>query len=103
MENRIQASFDKMAPGYDEMPFVKKRNPDREIENLMRLIPDLRQRYLLDIGCGTGILTIRLHDLGVQVLGIDFSERMIAEASSKRKGLFERIDFYKLDRNNEFD
>ncbi len=101
--SRIMASFDGMASAYDEMPFVRKRNLEQEIGNLMQLIPDLGQRSLLDIGCGTGSLTIRLHDLGVRVLGIDFSEQMILEANKKKQGLFERMDFYKLDRKLEFD
>jgi len=101
--SRIQASFDRMASVYDEMPFVRKRDMEQEIENLRRLIPDLSHRYVLDVGCGTGNLTIKLHDLGVRVLGIDFSDQMILEANRKKKGLFERMDFYTLDRKLEFD
>ncbi|MEN1969071.1 class I SAM-dependent methyltransferase [Lentibacillus sp. N15] len=38
---------------------------------------------ILDLGCGTGDLAKTLHDLGVQVIGIDTSENMISQAQAK--------------------
>jgi 2-polyprenyl-3-methyl-5-hydroxy-6-metoxy-1,4-benzoquinol methylase len=39
--------------------------------------------HILDIGCGNGLLTRRLASLGAKVVGIDFSESMIANARSR--------------------
>ena len=41
-----------------------------------------RQRVVADVGCGTGATSRMLADLGLDVLGIDLSPNMIAEARS---------------------
>lgn len=38
---------------------------------------------ILDVGCGTGSLSVLLGEAGYDVLGIDFSEQMIAAARAK--------------------
>ena len=40
-------------------------------------------RYLLDMGCGTGNLTLRLADMGYDVIASDASTEMLTIASSK--------------------
>ena len=35
---------------------------------------------VLDVGCGTGFLAMRMADLGHTAVGIDLSEEMLAEA-----------------------
>ena len=42
---------------------------------------------VLDVGCGTGDLAIHLARAGLQVLGIDFSERAIAQARTRAEGV----------------
>ena len=38
-------------------------------------------KRILDVGCGTGIFTTRMHDvLGAEVVGCDLSEQMLAQA-----------------------
>src|SRR5208282_3002254 len=41
----------------------------------------------LDIGCGTGNYTIAMNDSGVQIVGVDFSSAMLAQAREKRPSL----------------
>ena len=38
---------------------------------------------IIDLGCGTGSLTMRLYDLGYTVMGIDYSADMLSVASDK--------------------
>jgi SAM-dependent methyltransferase len=38
---------------------------------------------ILDVGCGTGSLSVLLGEAGYDVLGIDFSEQMVAAARAK--------------------
>lgn len=52
---------------------------------------------VLDVGCGSGDLAIHLARAGLEVVGIDFSERGIAQARARASGLpadaARRLDF----------
>ena len=57
---------------------------------------------ILDIGCGTGSISLILASLGHHVLGIDFSARMLEQAEAKAKAAgyaipFKLMDAYKPD------
>jgi SAM-dependent methyltransferase len=53
---------------------------------------DVRGLAVLDAGCGTGYLSRQLADRGAHVIGIDFSERMIAVARAAAPALDFRVD-----------
>lgn len=53
---------------------------------------DVAGLAVLDAGCGTGYLSKKLRDRGALVTGIDFSERMMAIASSRYPEIDFRID-----------
>jgi 2-polyprenyl-3-methyl-5-hydroxy-6-metoxy-1,4-benzoquinol methylase len=40
-------------------------------------------KYILDVGCGTGELTKKLIEKGEKIIGIDISEKMIQEAKKR--------------------
>ena len=48
---------------------------------------------VLDIGCGTGFLSLLLAELGHRVTGIDVAEKMLAMARSKAIGRGLSVDF----------
>lgn len=53
---------------------------------------------ILDIGCGTGNFSIKLAQMGCQVIGLDQSEEMLAQAKEKNPAIDFRLgDVYKLD------
>lgn len=52
---------------------------------------------LLDIGCGTGSLSLVFAELGCKVTGIDFSPEMIAAAEAKAKNADQSIQFHVMD------
>jgi len=58
---------------------------------------------ILDLGCGTGQLTSEIAAMGAQVLGVDRSPEMIAEARSRFPALqFEVCEARQLPFRNEF-
>jgi SAM-dependent methyltransferase len=59
---------------------------------LWRFAGDVRGRAVLDAGCGTGYLCRKLHERGAVVVGIDFSESMIAIARARNPGIDFRVD-----------
>lgn len=67
-------------------------------ERLLEVKPGDR---ILDIGCGNGLSTRRLASLGAQVVGIDFSEHMIACARSRTQPHEKSIEYRVLDATDE--
>ena len=60
-------------------------NPDGPDHDFYRaLADDLHAQTILDIGCGTGILTVTLTDDDRRVVGVDPSAAMIAFARDRR-------------------
>lgn len=57
-------------------------NQDAQVELLKRFQPDDTSR-VLDLGCGTGPLLVRIEDEYEEVLGVDANEQMLALAREK--------------------
>ena len=55
---------------------------------------------ILDIGCGTGNLSLELAKLGAEVTGVDISEAMLVKAREKAKKENLDIEFYCADVHN---
>lgn len=58
---------------------------------------DGRHQRILDVGCGTGLMSAKLAASGRQVLGVDLSTSMIAEARMRSSA---RLDFLQADAEN---
>lgn len=52
-------------------------------EAVIELLQPKSYERILDLGCGSGQLTSKLHELAQEVIGIDKSPEMIADAKSK--------------------
>lgn len=50
-------------------------------------------RAALDLACGTGVISQLMHELGFAVIGLDWSEAMLARARAKAKARGEAIRF----------
>ena len=73
-------------------------------KGLVDLLAPKKGERILDLGCGTGALTSEIAGRGAEVLGVDRSEQMIAQARSKFPALrFEVVDATHLKFNGEFD
>lgn len=99
---------------YDRNPYPEipiEQLPTLENQNLLlaqcnfitpyylrnRVIPNLSQCHILDVGCGSGwkTLALAIANPGTQVLGIDFSAPSIATAQTRCEfhGLDDRVQF----------
>jgi len=87
-------------------------NPERYAKNarfvselgmpVVELLNPKPGERILDLGCGDGALTKKLVEMGCQVIGIGFSNELIAAA--KARGLDARVmDGQNLNFQNEFD
>ena len=75
--------YDKIGEGYN-----KTRKADPYITTrLFDLLDPQKDKSYLDIGCGTGNYTIALNELGVNLTGVDPSDKMLEEARSKSNNI----------------
>ncbi len=59
-------------------------------------------QHILDLGCGNGVLTEKIVEMGATVVGVDSSQDMVDAA--KRRGIDARLmSAYELNFNQEFD
>ena len=80
-----RAYWDAAAPGFDAEPDHGLHDPSvrQPWAELLRTYLPPPPASVLDLGCGTGSLTVLLAALGHAVTGLDFSEAMIALAEAK--------------------
>jgi cyclopropane fatty-acyl-phospholipid synthase-like methyltransferase len=70
---------------YEDIPPWEIGKPQPAMMDLLASYPPASP--ILDVGCGSGDLSIYLAGLGYETLGIDFVEAAIASAQEKRKAL----------------
>lgn len=72
--------------------------------SLIELLAPKKGEHILDVGCGTGDLTNKLYEYGVEVVGLDQSINMVSEACKKYPHIkFIVEDVLKMQYHNEFD
>jgi ubiquinone/menaquinone biosynthesis C-methylase UbiE len=84
-ESEIVEYWDAEAANFDTAPdhgLLDNNTKNEWISLLTSLIP-IKSGSILDMGCGTGTLSIILSNLGYQVTGIDLSPNMINIAQQK--------------------
>ena len=82
MSNALYDGF--IADYYDESPIVRGRLGDVAFyRDAVREFGD----PVLELGCGTGRITLALAAAGHRVTGLDISERMLVRCNQKRAGL----------------
>ena len=83
--------FDLWADGYDKAVGLSEEENTYPFAGYKNLLAAIYENVLkkekpdvLDIGFGTGTLTTKLYEMGCQIYGQDFSQRMIELAREKR-------------------
>ena len=85
--------------------YDKKHNFVAEYgKGLLEFVPKNDEQAILDLGCGTGILTFQLADLCNKIVGVDSSQSMIDKAKEQFSNIEFRVcDALDLPFENEFD
>ena len=91
--------WDKAAASFDEEPDHGLRDPviREQWTDFLRASLPYTQATVLDMGCGTGSLSVVLAGLGHSVTGIDVSPAMISLARAKASALDLNIEFHEMD------
>ena len=83
MDQILPELFDNQAGSYDS------RNAsycEKVWNSVLPILPEVKGRWVLDAGCGTGMITERLaDDVGSwgQIVGVDISPKMLEKATSR--------------------
>ncbi|MBV9015380.1 MAG: class I SAM-dependent methyltransferase [Alphaproteobacteria bacterium] len=86
VKQRVAAHWNRRAPGFDNdfghsiRTTAERAAWDRILDLVVGARPPLDA---LDVGCGTGFLSLELATRGHRVTGIDFAPQMLAEARKK--------------------
>jgi len=106
MEKEVRDIYDKLAKTWH----TKRRqktfyNDFLEMPATLSLLKNVKNKKILDLGCGTGVLSKILKRRGAKVFGVDVSPKMIDLAKSNVKGVdFRTGSVYKLPyKSNYFD
>ncbi len=78
-------AYKKLAKKYAEIINFKPHNAEYERPGLLKLIPNVKGKKVLDAGCGTGSLTEWLVNNGADVTGVDASPHMLAQVNDDIK------------------
>src|SRR5688572_10456136 len=106
---QVKQHFDRQAAQwdalYDETRFahtlnLKLRNGMyARVALTLDALGDLRGKSVLDVGCGSGRISVLLAKRGANVVGIDFAENMIEKAvfHAKQNKVDKQIRFERMD------
>jgi len=110
MKDRFIAydAYKKIAKTYAAIIDTKPHNAQYERPGLLSIMPPVKGKKVLDVGCGTGSLTSWLLGQGAEVIGVDASPDMLKHARNKMDNkvsfalhdITEPMDFFE---NNSFD
>ncbi|MDG6146274.1 class I SAM-dependent methyltransferase, partial [Lactococcus formosensis] len=86
-----------MTASYEEFARVYDSVMDEELYDLwfdfsQRHFPEKAQN-IMELACGTGILSIRFSQAGYEVTGVDLSEEMLTIADKRARQMGEKITF----------
>lgn len=83
----VRTMFDRIAPVYDVMNRLMTAGLDRRWRRLAARAAVRPGDRVLDACCGTGDLAIAAEEAGGEVIGLDFSQRMLARARRKSESI----------------
>ncbi len=101
LEN-IRNYWNLRAEGYSEHNMEELEDPNRIrwVNTIMRYAPEGERLRVLDIGCGPGFFSILMSQCGHEVVGVDYSDEMVANAKKNAELMRQDIEFKRMDAQN---
>jgi SAM-dependent methyltransferase len=96
MENRAMkpsVPYDALGSVYDQVQHIEV--VDGFFASIGPQLDELEKSLVLDLGCGTGLLSKRLAERGCNVVGIDQSRRMLQVARNRCRHFGKQVRFVK--------
>jgi ubiquinone/menaquinone biosynthesis C-methylase UbiE len=96
IRREIKRYWDSRCASYDRHPGRNGRGENEMLwrDELRRVFPpEQPKRKILDVGAGTGFLSFLLEKEGHEVIGVDFSQKMVKEAVVKRTATGSNVVF----------
>ncbi len=84
-------AYSEFAAVYDEL--MTDIPYDSYVDLIKLAVGNLSDKRILDIGCGTGLLSVKLAKQGAQVTGVDLSEKMLEIAKQRANSLSLPVHF----------
>jgi ubiquinone/menaquinone biosynthesis C-methylase UbiE len=86
--NKIVRAYDRVAKEYAEAFSGEHGKKPKDREVLLRFSQEIgRRQPVWDLGCGPGQTTKYLKDLGLEISGLDLSERLLEQAGTINPGI----------------
>ncbi len=94
----VQQSYDQLAAEYTKRIANELEHKPFDREWLVRFAAQLKgQGKVADIGCGPGHVASFLHQQGLEIIGLDLSAEMVAQAAKlSPQIIFEQADMFAL-------
>jgi malonyl-CoA O-methyltransferase len=91
----VRQHFDRHAFEYDRYAVVQSEMAAHLMDMVEQQLPQKQMKRILEIGCGTGILTEKLHRKwnSAQITAVDISEAMIEQTKLKLGGVSDNIQY----------
>lgn len=83
IENKIGKRFDELAGIFPE----DINRDDVRVQTALEFFGNVREKKILDAGCGKGRFSKILHDEGALVTGLDLSDELLKSAKNNFKGI----------------
>lgn len=97
-----QSKWEENAEYWDDYMGEESNRFHRELirPSTEQLLNVKENQLILDIACGNGNFSRRLAELGAQVIGFDYSSKMIERAKQRTKGYVHQVDYRVIDATN---